>query len=79
MMEHKILCAGKGICQNCGEYKKDAPDNRIALCRRCHLVAHGRADKGAGVRSEHIPANAPLPGIEREEVRRQYFACFPRV
>ena len=79
-----------GICEKCQEGKKldihhkdgnhdnDAPENREALCRRCHLVAHGRADRGTGQRSEYLPLDWQPEPIPLAEKKRQYITYFPR-
>ena len=62
-----------------GNHFNDVPSNRQRLCYRCHLVEHRRADQGKGDSGkERLPLNLTIP-ISFEEVRRQYFACFPRV
>lgn len=76
----------KGICRECGEYKKidihhidgdhsnDVPVNRQPLCRVCHLLAHSKMREPA----EHLPIDWKPEPLPWEEVRRQYFAYFPR-
>lgn len=80
----------KGICQECGKFRKivihhkdenhlnDVVSNRRALCYRCHLVVHGRADRGTGQRSEYLPTNWRPGPILWTDIRQQYFVCFPR-
>lgn len=65
-----------GICKQCGAnlpldvHHKDKnrgnnkPANLVKLCRWCHIVADGRHSRRK---------------LDWQEVRRQYFACFPRV
>ncbi len=68
-----------------GYHNHDAPENRRTLCPHCHRQAHielclkmfGRPGAKAAS-TERLPLGwhpEPLPWAE---VRRQYFACFPR-
>ena len=79
-----------GICEECdkvgrmvirhkdGDHFNDAPVNRKTLCYRCHLVSHHRADEGNGRRAERLSLDWRPKPIPFDEIRRQYFACFPR-
>ena len=74
----------QGKCEECGRkgvvhrhHKTYVPEVIEVLCPRCHLVAHGRADRGLG-----RPAPVTVPDgyepIPWAEVKRQYALCFPR-
>jgi len=79
-----------GICQECHTRDKiiihhkdenhfnDVATNRQALCYRCHMVAHGRADQGTGAKNERLPLNISPPSVGMSYIRDQYKLCFPR-
>ena len=79
-----------GLCQRCherskilihhrnGNHDNDVPSNREGLCYRCHLVVHGRADIGIGVRNDRLPIDWKPEPLDFGEVRRQYLSFFPR-
>ena len=82
------------LCSHCGEVKKlnihhidgnhynDIPENRQPLCPRCHHLAHvellikNTGRPGTKPISERV---FDMPRVTKEEVKRQYLACFPRV
>ena len=78
-----------GICSDCGEIRKlvihhidgnpynNVPSNRILICYRCHLVTHGRADRGFGKPPREL-APEEYPPMPPVEIKRQYEAYFPR-
>lgn len=89
-MKKDLNSRREGICQEChklglihvhhkdGNHSNDVLENRIILCPRCHMVVHGRADRGTGARNKRLPISwrpLPMPWVE---IRRQYFTCFPR-
>ena len=64
-----------------GNHSNDVPENRQALCRRCHsqahvqLLIHTTGHPGTRPLSEYVTG---FPKLEWAEVRRQYFTGFPR-
>lgn len=81
MKGYCVLCGNNGrlvVHHKDGNHSNDIPTNRINLCYRCHLVAHNRADKGNGRRSERLPLDWRPMHLSPVEIKRQYLCCFPR-
>ncbi len=79
-----------GECQECKQYGKvhvhhkdgkhsnDVEANRVALCPRCHVLAHSVLGIGTKKAEAYLPPGWKPPPMPMDVVRSQYYQCFPR-